>query len=268
MNGYVLEGRELRVDHAEPEKNSRNKNNRGGPAAGTRFPPPPQQQQQQPPPPHMGMPPQPPHMMPHPPPQAAPPFPQGVQLPAGTNATDAISQTLAAMPPDQLLDIMSQMKVRRRALTLTEPISLTGRSRTDIGDELSRASQEPSQCPSSTGLCSVSGDGAYESRRHGCIAKNAVYVDGAAASSFTNYSTSDARSPSSPNATSSAALLCSSTSTTISTTSTSIHACSASSTGPRHHPGSASTHAAIPSRLVATSHGLDTSSDRRIASKR
>lgn len=39
------------------------------------------------------------------------PLPLGVPLQDGTSATDSISQTLATMPPGQLLDIMSQMKV-------------------------------------------------------------------------------------------------------------------------------------------------------------
>lgn len=39
------------------------------------------------------------------------PLPSGVALLPGVSAVDSISQTLAAMPPGQLLDIMSQMKV-------------------------------------------------------------------------------------------------------------------------------------------------------------
>lgn len=38
-------------------------------------------------------------------------LPVGVPLVGGGSATDSISQTLATMPPGQLLDIMSQMKV-------------------------------------------------------------------------------------------------------------------------------------------------------------
>ncbi|GAB1735353.1 hypothetical protein NU219Hw_g2989t1 [Hortaea werneckii] len=41
---------------------------------------------------------------------AVPPLPPGVDLPAGLTAPDAISQTLSALPPPQLLDILSQMK--------------------------------------------------------------------------------------------------------------------------------------------------------------
>ncbi|TKY89268.1 hypothetical protein EX895_001799 [Sporisorium graminicola] len=39
-----------------------------------------------------------------------PNLPAGVPLPAGVGSTDAITQTLATLPPNQLLDIMSQMK--------------------------------------------------------------------------------------------------------------------------------------------------------------
>lgn len=93
MNGYVLEGRELRVDHAEPEKNNRNNNNnRNVNRRGQPQPPQGPMQQQQPPMPFN--------------------LPPGVQLPPGASATDAISQTLTALPADQLLDIMANMKVR------------------------------------------------------------------------------------------------------------------------------------------------------------
>lgn len=40
----------------------------------------------------------------------AKPLPVGVPLPPNASATDTISQTLATMPPAQLLDIMSHMK--------------------------------------------------------------------------------------------------------------------------------------------------------------
>ncbi|SPO37531.1 related to Cleavage stimulation factor [Pseudozyma flocculosa] len=46
-----------------------------------------------------------------------PNLPTGVPLPPGVGATDAITQTLATLPPNQLLDIMGQMK----ALTATSP---------------------------------------------------------------------------------------------------------------------------------------------------
>lgn len=38
-------------------------------------------------------------------------LPTGTMPPPGVNATDAISQTLASLPPNQLLDVMSKMKV-------------------------------------------------------------------------------------------------------------------------------------------------------------
>lgn len=46
-----------------------------------------------------------------------PNLPTGVPLPAGVGSTDAITQTLATLPPNQLLDIMSQMK----SLVTTSP---------------------------------------------------------------------------------------------------------------------------------------------------
>lgn len=39
-----------------------------------------------------------------------PPLPPGKELPPGVSATDAISRTLNALPPSQVLDILSQMK--------------------------------------------------------------------------------------------------------------------------------------------------------------
>lgn len=45
------------------------------------------------------------------------PLPPGVQLPPGASAVDSITQTLATIPPSQLLDIMGQMK----ALVTTSP---------------------------------------------------------------------------------------------------------------------------------------------------
>lgn len=46
-----------------------------------------------------------------------PPLPPGVEMPAGLSAPDAISRTLSALSPPQLLDILSQMKT----LVATEP---------------------------------------------------------------------------------------------------------------------------------------------------
>lgn len=58
------------------------------------------------------------HMAPGGGPYTLPPtLPAGVPLPAGVGSTDAITQTLATLPPNQLLDIMSQMK----SLVATSP---------------------------------------------------------------------------------------------------------------------------------------------------
>ena len=46
-----------------------------------------------------------------------PPLPAGKDLPPGVKCTDAISQTLNTLPPTQLLDVVSQMKV----LATSEP---------------------------------------------------------------------------------------------------------------------------------------------------
>lgn len=55
---------------------------------------------------------------PGPVPAGLPPnLPSGVPLPPGVGSTDAITQTLATLPPNQLLDIMSQMK----SLVATSP---------------------------------------------------------------------------------------------------------------------------------------------------
>lgn len=50
-----------------------------------------------------------------------PQLPQGVDIPAGLNAPDAISRTLSALPPPQLLEILGQMK----SLVATEPLKAT-----------------------------------------------------------------------------------------------------------------------------------------------
>ncbi|PWW79056.1 hypothetical protein C7212DRAFT_356258 [Tuber magnatum] len=50
-----------------------------------------------------------------------PALPPGADLPAGINAPDAISRTLSALQPPQLLDILGQMK----ALVTTDPLKAT-----------------------------------------------------------------------------------------------------------------------------------------------
>lgn len=54
-------------------------------------------------------------------PNALPPLPPGTAPPPSLGAPDAISQTLAAMPASQLVDILSQMK----SLASTEPLKAT-----------------------------------------------------------------------------------------------------------------------------------------------
>jgi len=55
------------------------------------------------------------------PPNALPPLPPGVELPPNLKCSDAISQTLNALPPQQLLDVLTQMK----ALAISEPTRAT-----------------------------------------------------------------------------------------------------------------------------------------------
>ena len=49
------------------------------------------------------------------------PLPPGVELPPNLTCPDAISRTLSTLPPDQLLDILSQMK----GLVMTDPTKAT-----------------------------------------------------------------------------------------------------------------------------------------------
>ena len=41
--------------------------------------------------------------------------PQGIQLPLGQKAEDMITNMLASMPPNQVMDVLAQMKVRSAA---------------------------------------------------------------------------------------------------------------------------------------------------------
>lgn len=52
---------------------------------------------------------------------ALPPMPQGVDLQPNIRVTDAISQTLNALPPQTLLDVLTQMK----SLAISEPAKTT-----------------------------------------------------------------------------------------------------------------------------------------------
>ena len=50
-------------------------------------------------------------------PNVQPTLPEGVPIPLGVSATDVITQTIASLPPNQLMDILTQMK----ALTTHAP---------------------------------------------------------------------------------------------------------------------------------------------------
>lgn len=97
LNEFDLNGRTLRVDYSNDNRagggNQNNNNNQNN-------------QNNAPPPANFGMPPN----VPRPDPSALPPMPQGVTLPPGVTAFDAISQTIAKVDTPQLLDFISQLK--------------------------------------------------------------------------------------------------------------------------------------------------------------
>lgn len=112
LNEFELNGRTLRVDYS----NDNDKGNRGGGGGGGDFD---GGAGRAPPPAHFNM-----NMTGQPngaPTDGLPPLPQGVQLPHGLSAPDAISQTLSQIDSAQLLDILSQMKT----LTQQEPARAT-----------------------------------------------------------------------------------------------------------------------------------------------
>lgn len=111
LNEFELNGRTLRVDYS----NDNDKGNRSGGGGGGDF----DGAGRAPPPAHFNM-----NMGGQAngaAPDALPPLPQGVQLPPGLTAPDAISQTLSQIDSAQLLDILSQMKT----LTQQEPARAT-----------------------------------------------------------------------------------------------------------------------------------------------
>ena len=121
LDKHPIGGRELRVDFSHVD--SKGDTQDGAPSNYQPHPPP--QPQHQGAGGANGMPPQPPP----PPPGHGPgahagvgPLPQGVELPSNLSAPDAISKTLATLPPPQLLDILSQMKT----LVMTDPAHATG----------------------------------------------------------------------------------------------------------------------------------------------
>ena len=105
LNGFQLQGRELKVDYSND--NSGKSNNQSDQQGSGRAPPPAYFNA------NMSAAPQPQPQANLMPPQGGnfvPPLPPGTDLPPGLTAPDAISRTLSAMPADQLLDVLSQMK--------------------------------------------------------------------------------------------------------------------------------------------------------------
>ena len=114
LNGHETMGRQLKVDYSNDNGGGGNRNNNQQQPPSNRAPPPD----------HYNVP-----MREPGPPQpngvdqsgAFPPLPPGVDLAPGMTAPDAISRTLSAIPPPQLLDFLSQMK----SLSMTEPQKAT-----------------------------------------------------------------------------------------------------------------------------------------------
>jgi len=102
LNDYDIMGRKLRVDWS----------NESG--SGDNAPPPSSNSQ-----PVMNG--QPPAPAAAPPSSTLGPLPPGVELPPNLTCPDSISRTLSTLPPDQLLDILSQMK----GLVMTDPAKAT-----------------------------------------------------------------------------------------------------------------------------------------------
>lgn len=115
LDGFDVGNRQLRVAFSDSEQNKiKNATVRGSTPVASTLPPPP------PPPPSSvppafaqqfagGRVPPPPQVLGNPN-SAVPPLPAGTEPPANITTTDAISQTLNAMPPMQLLDVISHFK--------------------------------------------------------------------------------------------------------------------------------------------------------------
>ncbi|OAL51998.1 hypothetical protein IQ07DRAFT_642883 [Pyrenochaeta sp. DS3sAY3a] len=101
LNDYDLMGRKLRVDWS-------NESGSGDNSASNRDAPPPMNGQPAAPAPVQQS-------------SALGPLPPGVELPPTLTCPDAISRTLSTLPPEQLLDILSQMK----GLVMTDPAKAT-----------------------------------------------------------------------------------------------------------------------------------------------
>ena len=93
LNDYEIQGRKIRVDW--PHAGEKDAAPAGyDAAAGANAPP-----------------------MPMPMAPALPPLPSGIELAPNLKCTDAISQTLSTLPPEQLLDVLTQMK----GLAISDP---------------------------------------------------------------------------------------------------------------------------------------------------
>lgn len=106
LNDYDLMGRKLRVDWSNESGSGdnapSNRDHNAQPAVGMNGQPP-----AVPPPAQQS--------------NTLGPLPPGVELPPNLTCPDAISRTLSTLPPDQLLDILSQMK----GLVMTDPAKAT-----------------------------------------------------------------------------------------------------------------------------------------------
>ncbi|CAO2654243.1 Nn.00g109760.m01.CDS01 [Neocucurbitaria sp. VM-36] len=101
LNDYDLMGRKLRVDWSNESGSGDNAPSNRDAQPPTNGQPPAQAQAQQS--------------------SALGPLPPGVELPPTLTCPDAISRTLSTLPPEQLLDILSQMK----GLVMTDPAKAT-----------------------------------------------------------------------------------------------------------------------------------------------
>ncbi|KAK4939437.1 hypothetical protein LTR66_015005, partial [Elasticomyces elasticus] len=101
LNDYEVQGRKIRVDWPHNQEKSDTASSAAQPLQNSNLPDPVLNGQFQS--------------------DALPPVPPGIDLPANVKASDAISQTLSSMPPQQLLDVLTQMK----SLAISEPAKAT-----------------------------------------------------------------------------------------------------------------------------------------------
>jgi hypothetical protein len=82
-------------------------------------------------------------------------LPPGIQIPQSASALDYISQTLASMPPHQLMEVLAQMKVKSLSrANIERECNLMNMMTLGICDYPPRASQDSPSCASSTCICS------------------------------------------------------------------------------------------------------------------